>query len=554
MAAEGNIKTVNPNALVIADNYPASRTFRAGDGSIGAIRDPYWRTEPDGSLREGDVVYHRFSHPREYTPASAIRAARETVYVAKRQLLRLRKRDLSGFGMGIELEGDFYDPTGKKLLSRYKGTGLTADTDPHPETFDALHEVATGLTPDGRLPSSPIEIAHALADAVLGGIATARKRNGLYVIASVPEGADISEIRVTQHPYIIRMAASVAPFHETPGVPQEALDIYDRVGIQRVLPIQALHVTTDNPETPNGEAIDSKIAFVKGRLKQTLIEKLINFSLYNTRDYLGVHLPDISDGRAIARRGWEGTHDTTVPATVYDFLNEAANAVERGEIHSVSRHPKTGQHGVMRIKEHGGTEGIDGAANPDLRLDLNKAFTDQMMTVFAYEALIETEGDESQALPYLQKKYGNLFQIIPALKGEHSSFQLDLEFNRNRFEGRVFGATFAQYLKQFRGLIRKIGNDFPVFETQAKIVNHVLGKVVQPRQQDIDLSNYLGWESGIRTGIITDYKSPDITENIQAQAEGTEAQALALAQVRDENDLLAFFGLLPKTADVFRRK
>lgn len=542
---QNSIKKINITETVIAENYPDTVSFRDKQGYLTTLRQPQWRIAGNNEVRPGDFITLPYYHPEKKNDILPPEISKN---IATDILTGIKNYDLTQNAIGIELEGSLYSKDGRRLLPKYDGIHFTPETDLHPESTDSIIEVATGILPDGRYPSNPVETSYILAETVLRGHEIAGIRDGIFVIASAPEGADSTQVRITQHPYILQVRANKTTQSTAweKDIPQETLALYEQTGETETIAFHASHIHTGNPKLPTSGLYDPRIALAKGLLRLTQLNKISSLMLYNTHDYLGHHIEGITDTRALLRRKQRGTHDADIPHNAYDFFHQAQLAVENGDIHSFSRYPVSGQHDRLRIKEFGTTEDTDSPANPDLRLVLAKTFFNQLTEIPVYEALEQVGGDESKVIAYLQKKYGDLFTIIPTLRGNNSSFQQDLLFNKERFSGKVQGKTLAEQFDQAKSIIRRIGKEYPVFKTQATIVDHVFTEVTKPPQKGLDLDEYMSIESGLNPGILTDYLSPVIEENIFARADGSRKQSEALLQVRDEKDLLAFFGIKSK--------
>src|SRR5204863_6604407 len=143
---------------------------------------------------------------------------------------------------------------------------------------------------------------------------------------------------------------------------------------------------------------------------------------------------------------------STIPHTAYEFFQNSIDSVVRGEIHSFSRFPPMGQRERMRIKEFKTCESTDAPANPDQRLILAEAYFNQIINVFALQALTRTGGDESQVISWLTKTHGDIFQEIPTMQGPTSSLNIDREFNKHSFAGKIDGISFRHRADQIRYL------------------------------------------------------------------------------------------------------
>jgi hypothetical protein len=558
-----NVMRVRP----VARNIPYGKIFRDPRGAIMTLRSRDWRAERSKDVRFSDFVILPYYHPEERLTGDKKKKARRTaVRVARRILKSIKNNELDVLSVGIELEGNLYDKRldkGTRLKPKYDGRHFTAKNDDHPEMFDSVIEVATDQLPDGRYPSNPVEVAQALAKAVQHGLDIAKIRHGVFVVASVPEGGDSSQIRLTKHPYL--QLWKPPPVTELPfysEIPKATKAVYKKAGIKDVIPFLATHVHIKNPVWEQGEGralleslsrdkrlkiaeeqfADPIVAHAKALLRTTQFEKTLNFILYSTRHYVGTDIT-VADVRALARRGYRGTHDYSIPSDVYEYFEESIRAVKKGEVHSPSRHKATAEHGVVRTKEFLTTEGVDGAGNGDLRLVLTKAFADQLREVLAYEALIAVDGDSSQVIPYLQLQYGRLFNQIPAIEGKNNSHEQDLAFNKKRFETKISGTTYRNQMLRIINIVKEIGERYPTLQIQARIVCHVLDRVSQKPDKST-LEEYLDWKTGIKTGIVTDHKSANnIEENVKVQAKALTEQTAALSKVTTEQELLEFFCL-----------
>jgi hypothetical protein len=534
---------------------------------FSVLRPAIWRSAmlsgqvPSGAFTRKDILTLPYEFPAGPKSASA--------ELARTLLTEFQAGNLTGNTVGIEEEGDIYqdDGTTEKLVPKYDGVHFTDKNDAHPEMTASKVETATGPMANGLYASSALEIAKSLACSTLEAYQTAQIRSAFYVQASVSEGGHLSQVKVTDHPYILTLFPIRAESYKqhAHAIPYETKNIWRKLGAAGEDfsqtnygdpplhgTVNASHFHTSNPTIPGTDDIyDARIAYTYGLLRLTQMSKAMNFCLYNTKHLLHASFDEVKDVRSYLRRTMDSAHDATIPGNATDFFLHALFSVAEGQSSYFSRYPSRGQHDRLRIKEAGTTEATDGASNPDLRLVLALAYYYQIINVFALQALDATAGDESQASQWLISQYGTLFQIIPTLQGQASSFYQDKAFHQNGFQGTTGGMSFAKQLLHTRNLLQTIGKEFPGMRAQIRVVCHMLGKVLEPPQSQVTLSQYLGIEAGnyrangSNRGIVTDYKSADIRSNLFAQAEGTEKQAQFLAtQVRDEKDLLqGFFGI-----------
>lgn len=560
-AKPGSIKSLISNGAILGHS-PCGDIF-VHDGFFSVLRHETWRVAnimglvPQGTFSKKDILSLAYQFP----PGPAEITAR----LANEILSELREGNLTRNTLGIEQEGDLYAEDGATgtLLPKYDNVNFTPDNDEHPEMTASKIETATRHMSNTLFPASSIEVAHALARSILEAYSIARARKGFYVQASVTEGGHLAEVVMTNHPYIkmvYPIRAKSYKKHEA-MIPQETRAIWEAVGVDFATvdygknPLQgsinAVHYHTSIPRSLGDALFDARIAYVYGIMRLTQISKVMNFALYNTSHLLSTAINGVSDVRAYLRRTLDSTHDSTIPSSASEYFLKAMFAVADGEIHSFSRYPLRGQHERLRLKEIGTCESIDGASNPDLRIVLGIAYFNQLLNALALKALIATEGNETLVPAWLLENYGPLFHSISALKGKDSSFQQDKEFNKKGFAGTVKGMSFAEQLYGVQKLIQHVSEELPGMATQAKVVVHMIGKIVELPEPHLSLRQYLGVESGqyrangLNRHILTGYKSADIRDNLYAQAEGTELHAqFLLTQVRDEKDLLqGFFGI-----------
>lgn len=490
----------------------------------------------------GDFKTLKYKH---YENAEEARADQwRSAELAKARLDEFKRGETDSVATGIEIEGTLYDNEGN-MLTVHKDT-VTFDDAP-PELYDAQLEVLTGKTENGQYPSTALEIADTLTKAVKKGEQIAQTRNGLFVLSSAPEGGSSDQLRLTEHPKVLS-SFERGQTGVTPEAPLEVSDLAKRAGLTDMVPFHGTHVHTSNPEFSDGQ-LDGKAAYAAGILEHTQLSQVESFMLANTRDYLGIRLNHIKDVRSIMKRAALGAQGGEIPNNAYDWNKESITALEEGETHEMSRHPVEEQHNKVRpFKELGTTESVGGAANPDMRLIMAHTYFKQLTRVLSYEALAATGGDESKVLSYLQNdfeegKYGYLFKQLETKNGQDSNFEQDKRFNMDGFEAGDGIKSYREQLQDIREIVRRLGKDYSAFRTQARIVDHVLGKIAEHPDPNISLAEYMDPETGMKGGIVTDYKSNDIAENIRAQAEGTKKQVDMLQNIHTEKQLLEFFGI-----------
>jgi hypothetical protein len=465
---------------------------------------------------------------------------------------------------GLEIEGCLYDLQGN-LLDVHDPITFPLNTNPHPELMSFTLETATSTldSSEGKKHrQTTIEIAQGIAESVLTAHEIAERRGGKVIHTSVPEGGKPGA-PITQHEYLLQAAPIVleGTINHWDEVPQETLNIYrtflEGRDPQQYLtsrgaldwPVHALHVH-DGVLKTEGKA-DPRVAFAMGEVRLSRMAKLLSFGLYNTRHVYG-HDVGTYDVRSIIRRMLHTTHGISNAQNATELLNYAVGELTEGKIHSLSRYPEKGQHGRVRYRMDGNyntVESIDPPMSPDLRQVLAWTLANTVMDVMAFDALAATGGDESQVAWYLEQKYGSVLQKIPEM-GDDSSFEMDLEFNTKGYNGGQKEYTFRDQLKAIYSVVQQLGEKYPAIKTHSDIVCGNILSQITPEQADTSLEEYLGIENGIyqangkNNGSITHYKNRSIQELIDIQAEATRMQAEALKNVKIDEDLYTFFGLI----------
>lgn len=532
----------------------------AVDGKLRWIRHSNWRYNGNGWGRAADgftqsdlseVGYQLTLPPKEMTQS-----------LISGLITELENGSIPhSLTTGAELEGSLYEETSSSLLAKHDDSTITIQDDAHPELLSFTVESAT-RTIDGHHPLSALDIAQTISHAVQEGETLAQKRQGRIVYTSVPEGGDFSLAINTAHPYLQLAAPRVLNYTlaRWEQVPNEARELYSLFGINpyRYLqetgilnwPVQALHIHSGLPQ--HQELADSRVAYAFGQMRLTQFAKTLTFLLYNTRHFYSLDT-NLKDVRSIARRLLATAHNGDIPHQMSSVIQQTVQAFENGDIHSPSRFPASGQHDRIRFRMEGNfktIESIDAPMNPDLRLVLSWAYSNQLMNIIALDALFQVEGDESKVNAYLQRLYGKLFAFIPTI-GVNGSFQQDLAFNKDGFSGRPEnGMDFATLLQNTSDIIASYQTRYPVIKLQAAVVTHIIRQHLLPKRDCISLAEYFGIENGTYqangndTGIVTDYKkSMPLDDIIAIQHEATEKQAQQLNKVKTDQDIKDFFGI-----------
>lgn len=546
-----------PNTLEVIGNHPFGGVVKIGDKLYWLRHPSYrwngssWGWENDGFSRNdlSEVGFHL------KIPEEAV-----SQRLACKQLTMLKEGVLpSDWTVGIEIEGCLYDKNGN-LIPKHDGQNIRLEEDSHPELLNFTIETATGPK-NGLYPQTPIQIARGLGEAVLKGYQVAEARDGLIVYSSVVEGGDFFQAQITPHPYLLSFAPKVLDFtlSNWEKIPENTKDLYAFLGIdiRRYLeetgvlnwPVNALHVHNGIPLFEN--LADPRIAYTYGVLRQTLMTKVFSFMLYNSCHFYGVET-NLLDVRSVARRLLATATDSTLPPNANSLIEEMIQSMEKGLIHSPSRYPSFAQHDRVRFRAEAAyktIESIDAPMSPDLRPALAWAFFNQILNLIALEAMVEAFGDESKAIDNLERKWGNLFKVIPTL-GVGSSFEADLQFNQYGYEGVIYGKSFREWLILTKEILNSYLDEYPILSTQIRIVAEMIDRQLSSSSKATDLFAYLGIEggnykaNGKNLGILTiQKKGMPANEIIEIQNRATLYQADYLSSVSDEEDLLNFFGI-----------
>lgn len=548
LAGEGIIGTNPMGGIVLINSIPY------------ALKHPHHRFTKD--------PLQPWGHPGDgYTKADLVPMgmhvdvppADVSLHAVSEVLSRLRQNDVSALPtQGLEAEGAVY----KKGTTQLSPAYTDAAQNPHAELMETTLETATGKLSSGEYPHSPVELARQVSVAILEAHEQAEFEGNKVVHSSAPEGGSPYENKNTPVPYLQAFAPRVLAdtIDHSQAIPQEAIDMYAKIGIPDIVtylqesgilnwPINALHVHNGVPMI--GEYADTRTAFAMGQLRNTEMAKILSFMMYNTSYCYGVDT-GVSDVRSIMRRLLSTAQGGSMPQSVEEYVHESVLALETGSIHSLPRYPAHSQHDRIRIRMDGVTmESIDAPMNPDLRLVLGWAYMNQIMNVIALDAMEKTNGNEMQILPYLQSRFGELMNPIQAMGESQSSYAHDLEFNAKGYEGRApwMSRNYGDSVRDIIQIFKQYAAEYPIIKTYVAIANKILEDVIQPTQSH-SLEEYFGIESGVysanglNTGIVTEAKKGvDLKRLIDVQSKATRQHAEALAQIDNEEDLFAFFGI-----------
>jgi len=547
-------KHVSGKSEAIVGNHGAGIVYRDPNGTLYALKHSRYRFAEYNGYKSGDytladiipVCYYIEPLPETGTSQK----------VTSRWLESLKQGELPEHAtVGIEVEATCYNTSGE--LDTPYSDQFRPENHQHPELLASMLETATKKSDKG-LPRTPVEVSVSLSSAVLDGYSIARQNKLLLAYASVAEAGSGKDAQLTPHPYLLSFAPLIVDFtlKHADSIPGEVIRAYNLAGVdilaqlqEGVLnwPINALHIHRGVPQI-DGLA-DPRAAHAMGLMQLTQISKSASFILYNTRHLYGVDL-GLKDVRSVIRRLLASSHNGVVPLDTETLLREAVQQLEEGKIHSLPRYPDTGQHDRMRLRMDGDkktVESIDAPMTPDLRQVITWSCFNQIMDVVAFDALNEVGGDTAFVIPYLERKWGKLFSIIPTM-GSNSCYEQDLSFNRDGFDTTSpLGGTVRDQLRFVKDIFRYYSQKYPAIQLHTDIVCRTIDMATSPPTGG-DLAQYFGVENGfyqpnsLNRGLITDYKNLDPTELIYIQSEATRLQALALGHIRDGGDLKEFMG------------
>jgi hypothetical protein len=531
--------------------------FQNNGGLVEINGKPHW-------LRHLDWRYNHTEWGRENSGFSLEDTSEVGCHIKKLDpeiTLRLATQDLNylknGYlpstnTKGVEIEGTIYDSQGNLIDVHDKN--FTIEEDNHPELLRFTLERVTGRN-NGYYLQSPYEIAHSLGEIALQGIEIAENKNGYITYTSVPEGGDFRDGTVTEHPYLQLAAPKVLKeaLINTSKIPQETLDLYSLFGVDIInnlkttqnlnWPIQALHIHSGMP-THEG-LVDTRIAHVSAHMRLTELSKAVSFMLYNSSAVYSQET-GLKDARSVIRRLLSTTHDATLPTDADGVISSTIKQLENGSIHSPSRFPVSGQHDRVRIrmeKNFQTVESIDAPMCPDLRLVIAWVMFQSILDTLALESLTKAQGNETEAIKYLESVHGPSLSYQSSL-GNNSSYEWDLRFNNFGYRDQQIFDTALKALD----LTERIGDSYPSLRTHTAVLNHVLSSTISSPNK-LDLSLRLGIVSGKYDasipykGLVTDHKQHTTQELIELQHEATKLQAKSLTNVRDDQDLLELVGI-----------
>ncbi|MFA6006028.1 MAG: hypothetical protein WC775_06140 [Patescibacteria group bacterium] len=535
------------------------------DGRLYALRHNEHRWNGDTSEAWGrpDAGYTANDAPEIHVALSPIPDTTASHRRAMERLEVLRSGEIpTDSTTGAELEGGKYSPDGRNLLSAYPGNDASDAS--HPELLAPTIETATNPLRNGSYARTPVEVAQEIARAAREAHELAQINGGIVAFSSLYESGRPDQVALTPHGYLLSFAPKVLrdTVNDAHNIPEEVVEMYRRVGIPDITayltqsgvlnwPTHALHVHSGVPRQEDGLA-DPRCALAMGAVRLTQFAKLPTFMMGNTRHVYGEDMGYRGDARAIMRRLLATSRNQDIPLDVNGYFQHATEQLTSGAIHSLDRYPAGGQHCVLRVRMGGTVESIDAPMNPDLRIDLMWIYFNQIMNVIGLDALAAVNGNEKFVLPYLHRKWGGLFSLLPAM-GEHSSYAEDCAFNREHLNARVPHLNnwkIGDLLAAMGPILQYYSQKYPAIELHAQVVwHHIVQATAAPLSQT-QLSDYMGIQRGnfepnrLNRGIVTDYKvGQPVNELVALQAEGTQLQATALATVQDDRDLKAFFGI-----------
>lgn len=549
-------KAVNSTIETIIGNQNEGAIVKAQDGTLYALKHSRYRFAPNNGLKDGDY------RKSDLVPISyridPLPTHEETITTLSSWLDTLKSSEYPQHAtVGIEIEATCYDTNGNTATPYCEA--FKPEDSKHPELLAFTLETATKENGNG-LARNPVEVAEGLAQAVTEGYNIASLKNLQLVYSSVAEAGSGESAQITPHPYLLSFSPLIVDFtlKNAEKIPDEVLKIYQKADIDVIdqmrngilnWPVNALHVHTGMPQSE--DLVDSRAAHASGLIRLTEFLKVVSFMLYNSRHLYGEDI-GIKDVRSITRRLVASAHNGAIPLETEALVSEAIQQLKEGNIHSLPRYPHTGQHDRVRFRMDGNKktiESIDAPMCPDLRLVLIWSSFNQVSDVIALDALREVGGSASDVIPYLRKKWGNLFSLIPTM-GLNSSYEQDLSFNINGYNAKSpIGGTYKDNCSSIKKVLHYYSGKYPAIKLQVETVCYSIDMQNRTPVPGLSLIEYLGVEKGVyqpnglNRGLITDYKDLDPREIVMFQSEATRLQAESLAKIRDDYDYAQFIGM-----------
>lgn len=421
-----------------------------------------------------------------------------------------------------------------------------------PELMNSTLEVATGLN-NGTHLIGPVAVARGVGEAAMIAVQTAEKLDCLCDFSSTPS------VNGNRHntpiPYLDRFAPIVkADAAEHSGsIPPETKLIYDKsnMPVNEILapdansldwPMLATHVHFGLVADNEGK-IDPRVALVTGQILLSPMANVIRAALSSSRHLYG-HEHNVRDARSIAKRLLHTTHESSIPDNYPTYVHDSISAVIDGRVPDISRF--TGGHDRVRVVTPKGTIEDIGAPSSDPRSQVALALAQEIIQVIAVEALAENHGDERAAIQSLTANYGDLLTPIPSI-GDGSDHEWWVRFNENGYND----PEISEQTRKAVSIIERVGRECQILSTSSRIVNHLVA-CASDTPSNSGIAERLGinddgkYDSTLKpTGLITDYKKGDITEEtLKTQHLAMKRQAEEMQKIETEEKLLKFYGLL----------
>lgn len=487
--------------------------------------------------------------------------------------------------MGAEIEGVVAEELDSGLtLSDLHESPEAAMADPNPELMSAMIERASGSLETGEFPATPAQFAQALAETGQQILDVTDVSNKVFVPTSVPEFGQIKNAHTNlKHPYVGSIAEYIMILNELnwDRVPDSAKEAYIQAGADLgvdlfkylKVPFCAYHShrgTAKLKDVHGREVMDPRSAYVRAYLLHTPAARIVENMMANTSHFYGEDL-EVRDVRKVMRYILYSTHGSVqLPQNAEEWIASMEHQLKTGKVHSIGRFPESAQHSTCRMRTDKRTiESTSPPQHPDYRMLIGWSLYTKMLDPFAEEALAAARGDEALAVKMLQESHPWLFKYQSAmLRAEDgqmdfagqvhntpSAYEWDMSFNAGGWDACVPGMnmSFKDGLAEVQGVVvQGVAQRYPrYFDTYGKIVNHLIDSQLQSGNvAPASLAEWHGVENGVyrpngrNVGLVTDAKrgmSPSDAARVHAEA--FRLQTAALKGVRDDSDLLEFYGI-----------
>ena len=358
-------------------------------------------------------------------------------------------------------------------------------------------------------------------------------KGSLYLLTSVPETGRIEELEENPHPYVqLYLYRYIKPLIEEKGVHPRAAAVLEMLGegasakeVFRewgfsVWPCHALHTKVGIPPLREGAAVfDGQLVVEMRNRLNSVGWKVVSFLTVNSIAFLGRELEGLVDGRMALRRFFPTTWGNRAIPAFPQAIEEAVAQFLQGEIHSFSRYPWDGQHGMVRWRPKlGAIENTETHQHPHLGVCLAVQAAQRLFALWAVE-------------DYVLGQRGADFLRVPL--GLAEELEMERAFEEDRWEGKVRVGETEWSLRQLaKALIEefdRLAERYPPFAEEAAVASFFLSRALE--EPAASLEDYFNPESeGYARGVLSDIKRSGLSldEMCRLQHQGTQQLAKTL--------------------------